>query len=275
MAASPPQRRHEFWMLTLAYSACANSRCACLHGRIMRMRVRVLFFGQLKDIAGVSQEDAELSEGARVEDLYERYARRFPRLAEFRPSVAASVNQEYAEWRAALAAGDEVAFLPPVSGGQQAAVSDDVFLLVREPIRPREIMENLKAPEDGAAVVFDGFVRNNFKGRRTLYLEYEAYEPMAYAKMREIGAEIRAKFSIRRLVIVHRLGRLEIGETSVWIAVSSAHRGAAFDACRYAIDTLKRAVPIWKKEYFVGGAVWAEGEVPSQEAISGPSESSS
>ncbi|MDR3720716.1 MAG: molybdenum cofactor biosynthesis protein MoaE [Candidatus Acidoferrales bacterium] len=252
------------------------------------MRVRVLFFGQLKDITGVAQEDAELSDGARVEDLFERYGRRFPRLAEFRASIAASVNQEYSGWRTPLATGDEVAFLPPVSGGQgggqqtggqqgglQTAVEGDIFKLVREPIRPRELIESLKAPEDGAMVVFDGFVRNNFKGGKTLYLEYEAYEPMAYAKMREIGAEIRAKFSIRRLAIVHRLGRLEIGETSVWIAVSSAHRGAAFDACRYAIDTLKRAVPIWKKEYFAGGAVWAEGEVPSQEAISGPDESSS
>jgi MoaE-MoaD fusion protein len=244
------------------------------------MRVRVLFFGQLKDITGVAQEDAELSDGARVEDLFERYGRRFPKLAEFRASVAASVNQEYAGWRAPLSTGDEVAFLPPVSGGQQTAdqsiaTGGDIFQLVREPIRPRELIEGLKAPEDGAMVVFDGFVRNNFKGGKTLYLEYEAYEPMAYAKMREIGAEIRAKFSIRRLAIVHRLGRLEIGETSVWIAVSAAHRGAAFDACRYAIDTLKRAVPIWKKEYFAGGAVWAEGQVPSQEAISGPDESSS
>jgi molybdopterin synthase catalytic subunit len=146
---------------------------------------------------------------------------------------------------------------------------------VRQPIRPREIAEGMKAPEDGALVVFDGFVRNSFKGRQTLYLEYEAYEPMAYAKMRELGAEIRAKFPIHRLAIVHRLGRLEIGETSVWIAVSSPHRAAAFDACRYAIDTLKRAVPIWKKEFFVGGAVWAEGEIPSQKAISGSDESTS
>ena len=239
------------------------------------MRVRVLFFGQLKEIVGLSQEDAELSEGARVEDLFERYGRRFPKLAEFRPSVAASLNQEYAEWRAPLAAGDEVAFLPPVSGGQQAAVAEDVFLLVREPIGPRELVESLKAPEDGAVVVFDGFVRNNFKGRQTLYLEYEAYEPMAYVKMRAIGAEIRAKFAIHRIAIVHRLGRLEIGETSVLIAISSPHRAAAFDACRYAIDTLKRSVPIWKKEFFVGGAVWAEGEVVSQKAISGPDESTS
>ncbi len=239
------------------------------------MRVHVLFFGQLKEITGVSEEDAELSEGARVEDLFERYGRRYPKLAEFRPSIAASVNQEYAGWRAPLSTGDEVAFLPPVSGGQQAAVADDIFLLVRGSIQSRELVESLKVPDDGAVVVFDGFVRNNFKGRRTLYLEYEAYELMAYAKMREIGAQIREQFRIHRLAIVHRLGRLEIGDTSVLIAVSSPHRSAAFDACRYAIDTLKRAVPIWKKEYFAGGAVWAEGEVPSQQAISSPDESNS
>src|SRR5215472_12677752 len=224
------------------------------------MRVRVLFFGQLKDITGVAQEDAELSEGARVQDLFERYGRKFPRLAEFRASIAASVNQEYSNWRAPLSSGDEVAFLPPVSGGQQSAVEEDVFQIVRSVIRPQEILEALRAPEDGALVVFDGFVRNNYKGKQTLYLEYEAYEPMALAKMREIGAEIRAKFPVHRVAMVHRLGRLEIGETSVFIAVSSAHRAAAFDACRYAIDTLKRVVPIWKKEYFAAGAVWAEGE---------------
>jgi len=239
------------------------------------MRVRVLFFGQLKEITGVAQEDAELSEGARVEDLFERYGRRFPRLAEFRPSVAASVNQEYALWRAPLSSGDEVAFLPPVSGGQQAALAEDIFQLVRRPIEPREIVESLKAPEDGAVVVFDGFVRDNFKGRRTLYLEYEAYEPMAYAQMRAIAAEVRAKFAIHRLAIVHRLGRVEIGETSVLIAVSSPHRDAAFDACRWAIDTLKRTVPIWKREYFAGGPAWAEGQLPSEEAISRPNESTS
>lgn len=254
-----------------------NAPWSSLHGalraRITPMRVRVLFFGQLKEITGIAQEDADLSDGARVEDLFERYGRRFPRLAEFRPSIAASVNQEYAGWRAPLASGDEVAFLPPVSGGQQPAVAEDVFLLVHDAIRPQEIVESLKAPEDGAVVVFDGFVRNNFKGQRTLYLEYEAYEPMAYAKMREIGAQVREKFQIHRLAIVHRLGRLEIGETSVLIAVSSPHRRAAFDACRYAIDTLKRNVPIWKKEYFAGGAMWAEGEFPTQQAISQQDES--
>lgn len=239
------------------------------------MRVRVLFFGQLKEIVGVAQEEAELSDGARVEDLFERYGRRFPKLAEFRPSIAASINQEYALWTASLSTGDEVAFLPPVSGGQQAPAVEDIFQLVRQPIHPLELAESLKASEDGALVIFDGFVRNNFRGKKTLYLEYEAYESMAYAKMREIGAQIREKFSIHRLAIVHRLGRLEIGETSVWIAVSSPHRAAAFDACRYAIDSLKRSVPIWKKEYFAGGAVWAEGEPHPQEAISRPDESTS
>jgi MoaE-MoaD fusion protein len=243
---------------------------------MVNMRVRVLFFGQLKDITGVAQEEAELSEGARVEDLFARYGSRFPRLTEFRASIAASVNQEYATWRAPLASGDEVAFLPPVSGGQQTVVNDDLFRIVREVIRPGEIVSALRAPENGALVAFDGFVRDNFKGRKTLYLEYEAYEPMAYAKMREIGAEIHARFPIHRLAIVHRLGRLEIGETSVFIAVSAPHRAAAFDACRFAIDTLKRTVPIWKKEYFVGGAVWAEGEgSPEQLAEPSPEPSSS
>jgi molybdopterin synthase catalytic subunit len=235
------------------------------------MRVRVLFFGQLREIVGLAEEDAELSEGARVEDLFERYGHRFPRLAEFRASVAASVNQEYAAWCAPLSSGDEVAFLPPVSGGQHTA--RDTIRLVREPIGSREIVESLKAPEDGAVVVFDGFVRNNFKGRRTLYLEYEAYEPMAHRKMCAIGAEMRLKFPIHCLAMIHRLGRLEVGETSVLIAVSSPHRAAAFDACRFAIGRLKRAVPIWKKEHFVGGAAWAEGEVPSQEAIPRSNES--
>jgi molybdopterin converting factor subunit 1 len=230
------------------------------------MRVRVLFFGRLKDIVGRAEEQAELSEGARVEDLFEHYGKSFPELARFRVSIAASVNQEFAEWRAPLAAGDEVAFLPPVSGGANSArtaVEENLCALVRTRIETSEIVAQLKAAPDGAAVVFEGIVRDHSAGRATLYLEYEAYEAMALAKMREIGAEMREKFPIRRYAMIHRLGRLEIGETSVLIAVCSAHRAAAFDACRYGIDTLKRNVPIWKKEFFHDGAVWAEGELPS------------
>jgi molybdopterin synthase catalytic subunit len=128
------------------------------------------------------------------------------------------------------------------------------------------LVESLKAGEDGAVVVFDGIVRNHTRSRKTLYLDYESYEQMALEQMRSLAAEAIAKFSVRDIVLVHRLGRLEIGESSVLIAVASAHRGAAFDACRYVIDTLKKTVPIWKKEHFVDGAVWADGE-PFPEAI--------
>src|ERR1700686_3144913 len=155
------------------------------------------------------------------------------------------------------------------------ATPPDMTSLVHDPVDPVALAAYVRGNEDGAIVIFDGFVRNHSKNRGTLYLEYEAYEPMALAKIQEIAAHLHNQFSIHRVAMVHRLGRLEIGETSVYIAVSAAHRAAAFDACRYAIDTLKRTVPIWKKEHFVGGAVWAEGEVPSQEAISRPDESTS
>ena len=138
----------------------------------------------------------------------------------------------------------------------------DIVRIVREPIDPAPLVAHVRAASDGAIVTFDGCVRNHSGDRATLYLEYEAYEPMALAKMREICAELHSQFAIGRVAMVHRLGRLEIGETSVFIAVSAPHRRAAFDACRFAIDTLKRTVPIWKKEYFEDGAVWAEGELP-------------
>ena len=138
----------------------------------------------------------------------------------------------------------------------------DLLLLVRDPIDPAALIGHVREPEDGAVVTFDGCVRNHSHGRRTLFLDYEAYEPMALGKIREIAEQIHEKFAIHRVAIAHRLGRLEIGETSVFIAISSAHRPAAFEACRFAIDTLKRTVPIWKKEYFEDGAVWADGEIP-------------
>ena len=139
---------------------------------------------------------------------------------------------------------------------------NDICQLVRDPIDMPALARYVRAPEDGAIVTFDGFVRNQSHNRPTLYLDYEAYESMALTKMQEIAAQLHEEFAIHRVVIVHRLGRLEIGETSVFIAVSAPHRGAAFDACRFAIDTLKRTVPIWKKEYFEDGAVWADGELP-------------
>jgi len=138
--------------------------------------------------------------------------------------------------------------------------SGDFFRLTRDPIPTSRLAEELKAPEDGAVVIFEGIVRNHLGPRRTLYLEYEGYEPMAIGKMEEIGREARARFPIDSIGIVHRLGRIDIGETSVSIIVTSEHRRAAFEACHYAIDRLKQIVPIWKKEYFDDGAIWAESE---------------
>jgi molybdopterin synthase catalytic subunit len=139
---------------------------------------------------------------------------------------------------------------------------EDRLELTRERIAAEALIEHVRMGGDGAIVTFDGCVRNHSHGRRTLYLEYEAYEAMALEKIREIGAQAHEKFAIDRVALVHRLGRLEIGETSVFIAVSAAHRALAFEACRWAIDTLKRSVPIWKKEFFEDGAVWADGELP-------------
>ena len=139
---------------------------------------------------------------------------------------------------------------------------NDLYELVRSTIDPAALVRHVRGGQDGAIVTFDGFVRHESHGRATKYLEYEAYEPMALAKMREIGSQIHERFAIHRVAMVHRLGRLDIGETSVFIAVSAPHRAAAFDACQFAIDTLKRTVPIWKKEHFQDGAIWADGEIP-------------
>lgn len=228
---------------------------------ITAMKIRVLFFGLAHDVTGFEEEQIEMSDGEALGDLRRRYEVRFPRLADIGESLLAAVNQEVRQRSWPLADGDEVAFLPPVSGGNDGAgAGGDFFLLTRDPIPTRGLAERLKAPEDGAVVVFEGIVRNHLGGRRTLYLEYQAYEPMAARKMEEIGQEARSRYAMDRIGIIHRLGRLEIGETSVAIIVTAAHRRAAFEACHYAIDRLKQVVPIWKKEYFEDGAIWAEGE---------------
>ena len=141
--------------------------------------------------------------------------------------------------------------------------------IVRERIDAAVVMDAMKAGTDGAVCVFDGIVRDNTRGRRTLYLDYEAYEGMALELMRGLAAEAVAKFGVREVAILHRLGRLVVGETSVLIVVASAHRGAAFEACRWVIDTLKKTVPIWKKEQFEDGAVWADGEPFPEEIVGG------
>ncbi|MGB8013092.1 MAG: molybdenum cofactor biosynthesis protein MoaE [Terriglobales bacterium] len=238
------------------------------------MKIGVLFFGILKEVSGRSVETVELPEGARVRDVLLYYVREAPRLEAMLPSLAIAVNREYAEAERVLREGDEVALLPPVSGGspEERDVPEEVHgemrgevRIVREPIDAVAVVRRLKRPEDGAAVIFEGVVRDNTRGRRTLYLDYEAYEAMALKQMESLTAEARTRFGVRAASIVHRLGRLEIGETSVLIVVASAHRAAAFDACRWMIDTLKKTVPIWKKEYFEDGAVWADGEAFPEE----------
>lgn len=218
------------------------------------MKVQILFFGMLRDLAGAASEEAELAEGARVDEVLARYASRSAGLEKLLSSVAVAVNQEFAKRDRILHEGDEVALLPPVSGGAPRAA------IVREKIDAAAVVERVKHGSDGAAVVFDGVVRNHTRGRRTLYLEYEAYEAMALKQMEQLAAQALEKFAVREVAMVHRLGRLEIGETSVLIVVASAHRAAAFEACRWLIDILKQTVPIWKKEHFEDGAVWADGE---------------
>jgi MoaE-MoaD fusion protein len=233
------------------------------------MRVRILFFGILKDLAGASDQAIDLPEGATVADLLAVCEKKIPRLKESRASLAVAVNQHYASSDTKLQANDEVALLPPVSGGSGKVSlgsgkpeTGSRAKIVREriDIDTQKVVDGLKRGEDGAVVVFEGIVRNQTRGRKTLYLNYEAYEEMALRQMEELAQQATKQFQIRDAAMIHRLGRLEIGETSVLIVVVSAHRAAAFDACRWLIDTLKKTVPIWKKEYFEDGAVWADGE---------------
>jgi molybdopterin synthase catalytic subunit len=218
------------------------------------MRVRVLFFGILKDLVGNASESLEMQDGATVADVLMHYETQIPRIRELLPTVALSVNQHYSDPGTLLGDNDEVALLPPVSGGTGRAS------IVRERIDTAGVAERIKCPEDGATIVFEGMVRDNTRGRKTLYLDYEAYDEMALRQMEDLASQAIAQYQVRDVAIVHRLGRLEVGETSVLIVVASAHRGPAYDASRWLIDTLKRKVPIWKKEYFVDGAVWADGE---------------
>jgi molybdopterin synthase catalytic subunit len=229
---------------------------------LIPMRIRVLLFGQLKDIIGRQEDLLELGPGANLSAVIAHYAQRFPVFQGLTGSIACSINQEYAPVSAVLQEGDEVGLLPPVSGGKTKAeeLRSEHCAIVREPIELGEIKKGLEHPEDGAAILFAGVVRNNTRGRRTLYLDYEAYESMALHEMQKLAQAAFERFKVRDVRIVHRLGRLAIGETSVLIGVASAHRVAAFEACRWLIDTLKKTVPIWKKEYFEDGAVWADGE---------------
>lgn len=207
----------------------------------------------------------EAAEGTTAGALFEQCTAEHPGLAALRGSILVAVNQEFSNGARELREGDEVAFLPPVSGGTgrwvraEGDAEGDFYALTREPIDSALLAAQLRQDSDGAVVIFDGVVRNHSGGRATRFLDYEGYEPMALKVMAEIGREMKAKHAVGRMGIVHRLGRLEIGEASITVVVCSPHRGAAFDAVREAMDLLKKRVPVWKKEHFEDGEVWVEG----------------
>ena len=228
------------------------------------MRIKVLFFGLLKDICGTAEDSLNLPEGSAAGAVFDSYAARFPKLTSMSGSIVLARNHEFAARSELLADGDEVALLPPVSGGAFTQQINDpeghFFGITRQPLNPKATEDALLQGCDGAVVTFQGVVRNNTRGRVTLRLEYECYEAMAIRKMAEIGREIAGQFAISRIAMLHRLGTMEIGEASVIIVVAAPHRKAAFDAALEGINRLKKLVPVWKKEFFEDGEVWVEGE---------------
>jgi molybdopterin synthase catalytic subunit len=228
--------------------------------------VKLLFFGMARDTTGAEEISFDLPDHSTAATARELILAKYPSLAGFGNSLLLAVNQEYAEPGRQIHDGDELAIFPPVSGGaevSQTSVGDssqDFFELTIDPIDVGAVARRVILPQCGATVTLDGYAREWTKGRRTLYLVYEAYAPMAMSELKKLGAQAREKFDIAHIGVVHRTGRLEIGETSVVISVSAPHRRAAFEACEWAIRELKRTVPIWKKEVFEDGEVWVEGE---------------
>ena len=226
--------------------------------------ITVLLFGQARELAGTGETSISVPSPSTVGDAVASLEERFPALVPLDRVLLTAVNETYATRDEAVNDGDTLAVFPPVSGGSGEPDRDDdgdFFELTRAEILILEMRRRLLRGEDGAVCIFDGVARNNTRGRRTLWLEYEGYDDMAIATMRQVAAEAREKWpGIDRIGIAHRLGRIEIGESSVVIVVTSAHRGVAFEACRFAIDRLKQIVPIWKKEFFEDGAVWVQGE---------------
>lgn len=230
------------------------------------MTITVLFFGLLRDIAGGGEVRLEVASDATLGSVFDYFAALYPELDHRRSNIMLARNREFGRPDTALAPGDEVAFLPPVSGGAPGytrAITKDstrLFALTRDAIDAQQIARRLLQTRDGAVVTFEGVVRDNTAGRATLFLEYDCYEEMAVKTMAELGDGIAAAHELTAIAMVHRLGRVEIGETSVAIVVTAPHRKAAFEAAREGIDRLKKQVPIWKKEHFADGEVWADGE---------------
>jgi molybdopterin synthase catalytic subunit/molybdopterin converting factor small subunit len=207
------------------------------------MHVRVRLFAGLRERAGTGTLDLDLAEGSTVDAVWAALE-----LGEEPPGIMYALNRAYAERAAPLADGDEVAVIPPVSGGD--------FRLSESPLALDAVVAEVRDEEAGAIATFVGTTRRRSRGRDVLHLEYEAYEGMAEQVMADLAAELGRRHELCRVAIHHRVGRVDIGETSVVIAVSAPHRAAALAACREAIDELKGSVPLWKKEFYVGGEEW-------------------
>lgn len=209
-------------------------------------------------MVGHRERELVLTEVSTASQARDKLLEEFPELGRFGNSLLMAVNQEYAREDQTVKDGDELALFPPVSGGGET--THDFFELTNEPIDVGAVARRVVLPECGATVSLDGYAREWTRGRQTLYLVYEAYAPMALLELQRLGAKAREQFDIAYIGIVHRTGKLEIGETSVVISVGAPHRRAAFEACEWAIKELKRTVPIWKKEVFEDGEIWVEGE---------------
>jgi molybdopterin synthase catalytic subunit/molybdopterin converting factor small subunit len=216
------------------------------------MRVRLLLFAGLREAIGKKEHLLECDEGAHVSDVLARAGREFPVIESYRGRLVVSLNQERAAEGDAVGDGDEIALLPPMSGGS-AGVH-----LAAKPLSLDDLLAEVSGPDCGGEATFTGRVRNHSRGESIDHLEYEAYEPMAEAEMRKITDEVARRWPDVRIAMAHRIGRLEIGDAAVMIATAAPHRAEALEACRFAIDTLKQTVPIWKKEFGESGATWIE-----------------
>jgi MoaE-MoaD fusion protein len=225
------------------------------------MQVTVRYFASIREVIGQRSEVREVPEATTAGELLEQIVRDHPAIDGLRRASRIMLNQEYAESDDLLSDGDEFALIPPVSGG-----SDD-FHVIDRPIDVQALANLVASPSAGAVATFAGSVRDHARGRGVLVLEYEAYEEAAEKVLAQIGAEIRERWDIEGVAITHRIGRLSIGEVSVGIAVSSAHRAEAFNACRHAIERIKQIVPIWKKEFYVDGETWIGSESEYQAAF--------
>lgn len=219
------------------------------------MKVNISLFAGLHDLVGKRNLTLELADGATVDQLRTKLGELYPVVVPYMATLVCAVDDEFVPVDHALEEDDDVALIPPVSGG-----SNTLFLVTSEPLDAQQLVDAVRVDESGAVTLFHGVARNNSDGRRVRALEYEAHESLAEKKLREVAGDVGRKFDITGIGVHHRIGRLEIGETSLLVAVSAAHRREAFEACHYAVDRIKEVVPIWKKEIWEdGGGDWVEG----------------